>query len=80
MKVSIVKQTGEASSLKTAIELCDGFKNLKPDYRILVKPNLCTGSNQKNTPPFGVNTTALIILINLFHKEYQSLIRRIRVE
>ena len=39
-KVAVVKYDGTPNSLKKAIDLCDGFKELKPDHKILLKPNI----------------------------------------
>lgn len=57
--VSIVKYEGVASIAK-AIELCDGFKELKASDRVLLKPNICTAGGGF-IPPFGTVTTTKVI-------------------
>ena len=59
-KVAVVRYDGTPNSLKKAIELCDGFKELKPDHKILLKPNILWGGTKK-LPPFGVVTTSAIV-------------------
>ncbi len=59
-KVAVVRYDGTSSSLKKAIELCDGFKALKPDHKILLKPNILWGGTKK-LPPFGVVTTSAVV-------------------
>ncbi len=48
------------NSVAEAINLCDGFKNLKSSDRVLLKPNLCT-SGAGFIPPFGTVTTTNVI-------------------
>jgi uncharacterized protein (DUF362 family) len=57
--VSIVKYEGIASVSK-AIDLCDGFKNLKRDHRVLLKPNICT-AGAGFIPPYGTVTTTAVV-------------------
>jgi uncharacterized protein (DUF362 family) len=47
--------------VKRAIEICNGFSSLKPDYKVLIKPNLVMGANKKIMPPFGKVTTARVV-------------------
>jgi len=57
--VSIVKYE-DAGSVVKAIELCDGFKNLKGTHRVLIKPNICTAGGGF-IPPFGTVVTAKVM-------------------
>ena len=57
--VSIVKYKN-TDSVAEVISLCDGFKNLKPSDRVLLKPNMCT-SGAGFIPPFGTVTTTNVI-------------------
>ncbi len=59
-EVAVIKYDGTSSSLRKVIELCDGFNELKPDHRILLKPNILWGGTKK-LPPFGVVTTSAIV-------------------
>ena len=54
-KVAITKYDGTLNSLRKAIELCSGFEELKPDHKILLKPNIIWAGTKK-LPPFGVVT------------------------
>jgi len=58
--VSLVRYK-EISSVTKAIELCDGFKNLKPTSKVLLKPNICTTCKKGGAPPFGAVTTTRVI-------------------
>jgi uncharacterized protein (DUF362 family) len=59
-KVAVVKYDGTANALKNAVELCGGFDELKPDHKILLKPNIIWGGTNK-LPPFGVVTTSTMV-------------------
>ncbi len=59
-KVAVVKYDGTSNALRKAIELCGGFEELKPDHKILLKPNILWGGTKK-LPPFGVVTTSVIV-------------------
>ena len=59
-KVAITKYDGTLNSLRKAIELCSGFEELKPDHKILLKPNIIWGGTKK-LPPFGVVTTSTMV-------------------
>ena len=61
MSVSLIKIEKNENSVLKAIDLCDGFRSLKTGDKILIKPNLVLGANQKNFPPFGIVTSAIII-------------------
>jgi len=59
MTVSLVKFDGSLDSLRSAIQLCDGFEKLNKDDRVLIKPNICF--RHKIMPPYGMVTTSRII-------------------
>jgi uncharacterized protein (DUF362 family) len=61
MNVSLVKREKTGNSVLKAIELCEGFRDLKSNGKVLIKPNIVLGMDQKDFPPFGVVTTARII-------------------
>jgi uncharacterized protein (DUF362 family) len=63
MKKKVVIQAYEARqhSLASAIELAQGFQNLKKEDRILIKPNLVSWDTSITQPPYGVLTTTRII-------------------
>ncbi|HYA13150.1 MAG TPA: hypothetical protein VEF33_02305 [Syntrophales bacterium] len=46
-KVAVVKYDATLDSLRRAIELCDGFERLKTSDKILLKPNILWGGNEK---------------------------------
>lgn len=57
--VSLVRYK-DASSVAEAIRLCQGFKNLKPSDRVLIKPNICT-AGAGFIPPFGTVVTTKVM-------------------
>jgi uncharacterized protein (DUF362 family) len=59
-KVAVVKYDGTSNAFRKAIELCGGFEGLKPDHKILLKPNILWGGTKK-LPPFGVVTTSAVV-------------------
>ncbi len=59
-KVAITKYDGTLNPLREAIELCDGFEELKPDHKILLKPNILWAGTKK-LPPYGVVTTSTMV-------------------
>lgn len=62
MKVALLKHDESGNSVRQAIEMCGGLDGLKPDARVLIKPNLCTaGAHKKAFPPFGRNTTGAVV-------------------
>jgi uncharacterized protein (DUF362 family) len=61
MSVALIKIDNYTNPIKSAIELCNGFSALKPDYKVLIKPNLVMGADKKMIPPFGKVTTASVI-------------------
>lgn len=69
-KVAVVKYDGTSNTLRKAIELCDGFEELKPGHKILLKPNILWGGTEK-LPPFGVVTTSAMVnhLLEILHEQ-----------
>ena len=59
--VSLVKHTDTYSSLKKAIELCDGLAGLSREDKILIKPNLVAWDFELPFPPFGVVVTSAVM-------------------
>ena len=59
--VSVTKYTESPASIKTAIEACNGFENLKATDRVLIKPNLVAWDDQFPIAPFGVFTTTRLM-------------------
>src|SRR3990172_988097 len=59
-RVAIVKYDGTSNALRRAIELSGGFEGLKPEHKILLKPNILWGGT-KTFPPFGVVTTSTMV-------------------
>jgi uncharacterized protein (DUF362 family) len=61
MPVALIKRDNYTNPIKSAIELCCGFSELRPDQNVLIKPNLVMGADKKIIPPFGKVTTASAI-------------------
>lgn len=62
MPVGIVKYDGTLNALRRAIELCNGFENLKGDNKVLLKPNIAWGGGgSKKMPKYGFITTSRIV-------------------
>jgi uncharacterized protein (DUF362 family) len=59
MTVALVRFDGSLDSLRTAIQLCDGFEKLGRNDRVLIKPNNCF--RHKIMPPYGMVTTSWIV-------------------
>ena len=59
--VSLVKHTETYSSLRKAIELCDGLAGLGREDKILIKPNLVAWDFELPFPPFGVVVTSAVM-------------------
>ncbi len=59
--VALVRYQSPNKSLKESIELCDGFKNLKANDNVLIKPNLLGWDNQFGIAPYGVFTTTRLV-------------------
>ena len=60
-KVSLVKFAGERANIRRAVELCDGFKELDPSKKVLLKPNLVMWDEVMAFPKYGVITTAVVV-------------------
>lgn len=60
-KVALVDSKTASESIKEAIVLCDGFKGLKTDDRVLIKPNLVTYGRRFPIAPYGVLTTTRMV-------------------
>nr|HID58289.1 DUF362 domain-containing protein [Desulfobacterales bacterium] len=56
MQVAIVKYQEEKQTLRKAIEMCEGLKDLKRGDRVLVKPNVVAAGSRK-IPPHGMTTS-----------------------
>ena len=61
MSVSLIKRQEVGNLVRKAIEMCSGFKALKPEHKVLIKPNLVMGANKKMIPPFGKVTTSKVM-------------------
>lgn len=59
--VSIVRYRKNKDTIRKALELCDGFKDLKANDKILIKPNIVFASRRKKVPLYGVVTTTKVI-------------------
>ncbi|MFC1815565.1 DUF362 domain-containing protein [Thermodesulfobacteriota bacterium] len=68
--VSIVRYRENHETIRNALELCDGFKELKVNDKVLIKPNIVMASGRKKIPLFGVVTTTRVIedIIILLHE------------
>ena len=68
--VSIVRYRENHEAIRNALELCDGFKDLKANDKVLIKPNIVMASRRKKTPLYGVVTTTRVIedIIILLHE------------
>jgi len=58
MTVALIKKSDYSNALEAAIEMCGGFKQLKPEHKVLIKPNLVIGGRRGIFPPFGRVTTS----------------------
>jgi len=61
MTVALIKKSDHPNALEAAIEMCDGFKQLKPEHKVLIKPNLVIGGRRGIFPPFGRVTTSALM-------------------
>jgi uncharacterized protein (DUF362 family) len=59
--VAVVKYAKPIESLQEAIRLADGFKDLKKNDRVLIKPNALTWDNKHHIPPYGVFTSTRLV-------------------
>ena len=60
-KVSLVKFADQRANIRRAVEKCDGFKELTPEKKVLLKPNLVMWDEALPYPKFGVITTAVVV-------------------
>jgi uncharacterized protein (DUF362 family) len=61
MPVAVVRYDGTSAALKKAIELSNGFERLRPDSKVLLKPNIAwAGRASRSSPKFGTVTTARV--------------------
>ncbi len=69
--VSIAKFDDNRESIRQAVELCDGLKDLKGSDRVLLKPNLVMWDSVYPFPKYGVITTSVVVeeMVKLL-KEY----------
>jgi uncharacterized protein (DUF362 family) len=59
--ISLAKYEKSPDSLKTALDLCNGFQNLKSSDKVMIKPNLVAWDDQFPIAPYGVYTTTRLI-------------------
>ena len=59
--VSLVRYSHSPESLRDAVSLCEGFRELNKNERVLIKPNLVTWDNCFKIAPFGVFTTTRLV-------------------
>ena len=59
--VSIVRYKENHETIRNALELCGGFKDLKANDKVLIKPNIVMASRRKKIPLYGVVTTTRVI-------------------
>ena len=59
--VSIVRYRKNHDTVKNAVELCNGFRGLKINDKVLIKPNMVYASRRKKIPLYGVVTTTKVI-------------------
>ncbi|MBC8418553.1 MAG: DUF362 domain-containing protein [Desulfobacterales bacterium] len=60
-KVAIVRYRSPYSSLKEAVELCDGFSQLPSRARVFIKPNVVVWPWSGRFPKWGVITTSRVV-------------------
>ena len=60
-EVALVESRSAPESLREAIELCDGFRGLKHDDRVFIKPNIVTYGRRYFIAPYGVLTTTSMV-------------------
>ncbi|GAW90968.1 DUF362 domain-containing protein [Calderihabitans maritimus] len=60
MSVALTKVNHILESLRRVIELCQGFKGLKPNDKILLKPNMVM-RGRRNQPPHGQVTSVTVV-------------------
>ena len=60
-KVSLIRFDDRRENIRLAVEMCEGFKELTPTKRVLLKPNLVTWDEALPFPKYGVITTAVVV-------------------
>ncbi len=59
--VGITRYEKPLESLRTALDLCDGLKNLSKGAKVFIKPNIVFWTVTANFPKWGVITTSRVI-------------------
>ena len=59
--IALKRYESSPDSLRELIELCGGFDRLKPDHRVLIKPNLMALDKSYPMPLYGVFTTTRLV-------------------
>ncbi|MEJ2641063.1 MAG: DUF362 domain-containing protein, partial [Desulfosarcinaceae bacterium] len=59
--VAIVPYEAPRTSVRKAIELCQGFARLKPGMRVFIKPNIVFWTRLTPFPKWGVVTTSRVV-------------------
>lgn len=60
-QVSLIRYEEPYASVKKAIIDCNGFKNLKPNARVFIKPNIVFWTKACRFPKWGVITTSRVV-------------------
>jgi len=60
MTVSVTRYDQKLDTLRQAIKLCDGFADLKPESKVILKPNIVLGGRKSQRPDGVVTTTEVI--------------------
>jgi hypothetical protein len=53
MTVALIHRNDYDKPVENAIRICDGFRSLQADSKVLIKPNLVIGGRKGFFPPFG---------------------------
>lgn len=61
MTVAILKYSQTPNALAKAIAMCDGLRKLKPNHKVLIKPNIGWGLPNDTSPSKGIVVSAEII-------------------
>ncbi len=61
MTVALLKYSQTPNALAQAIAMCDGFKKLKPNHKVLIKPNIGWGLPNDTSPSKGLVVSAEIV-------------------
>src|SRR4030067_2451120 len=60
-KVSVVRYETPVESVRRAVDLSDGLKNLRPGSKVFVKPNIVFWTAKVPFPKWGVITTSRVV-------------------